>query len=230
MSRAKKNLQRRGTRKLTEKDIQRGEKLVSDWHWFPKGEFEQHLKMFEWDDPDYPEGILIECGNLARIHFRAPDALIDNPKHPRRRRDTTITFSKKGAAQSFLTFDPDHPDDRLYLCVTPSACSSLAQRFWHENPVAPRLLSEWAMLAGGRHAKRALSNPSNGGYPQVPSKPVGIMTAVVYFTTKKDDGPSFYIHRMGEVSCYLPILACDEQGRLWVCGGNYTSPTPGITD
>jgi hypothetical protein len=56
------------------------------------------------------------------------------------------------------------------------------------------------------------------------------MVAVVYFTHKKDDGPSFYIHRMGEMTCYFPIIACDRQGRLWICGGNYTSPTPGITD
>jgi hypothetical protein len=56
------------------------------------------------------------------------------------------------------------------------------------------------------------------------------MTAVVYFTQKKDDGPSYYIHRMGEMTCYFPLLCCDAKGRLWICGGNYTSPTPGITD
>ncbi|MAH47451.1 hypothetical protein CMI37_16625 [Candidatus Pacearchaeota archaeon] len=215
MSNAKRN---RG--RLTPSQIRKAKRAAADWKWFTPREFEQQLKMIEWDDPDYPDGVLIECGNLARIHFRAPAG--ESSRHPRRRRDTTITFSKPVARQSYLAFDPEHPDDRLYMLVKPSASAFLAERFWQDNPVEAKALSEWAMLAGGRH--------SRGGYPNVMAKPVGVMTAVVYFCHKKDDGPSFYVHKMGEMSCYYPILCCDSRGRLWVCGGNYRNPTPGITD
>ncbi len=207
--------------KLTEKQYRKGRQMAADWKWYAPEEFDDQLKLVEWDDPDYPEGVLIECGNLARIHVRAPNAS-EGTRHPRRRRDTTIVFHTGSAAKSQLAFDPEHPDDRLYLLIEPRARQSLKRRFWDENSVPPKLLEEWALLAGGRHAR--------GGYPSVLAKPVGVMTAVVYFTTKKDDGPSFYIHRMGEMSCYFPILCCDARGRLWVCGGNYRSPTPGITD
>lgn len=205
---------------LTPAQMRKGAKLAADWRWYEPDEFHDQLKLVEWNDPDYPKGILIECGNLARIHFRAPDS--EKQVHPRRRRDTTITFSRPVAKESYLAFDPDHPSDRLYMLVKPSATPFLAHRFWSDNPVASKALSEWAMLAGGRHAR--------GGYPNVLAKPVGVMTAVVYYTTKRDDGPSFYLHRFGEISCNFPILACDQKGRIWVCGGSYKNPTPGITD
>lgn len=204
---------------LTAEEFQKGRKMAADWHWFEPSEYDRQLKIVEWDDPDFPEGVLIECGNLARIHFRAPST---DRNHPRRRRDTMLTLSRPAAANSYLTFDPNHPGDRLYMLVPESVQRSLKPRFWDENPLEERSLEEWAMMAGGHHAR--------GGYPDIEAKPVGIMTAVVYYTEKKDDGPSFYIHKMGEVSCTFPILACDEQGRLWVCGGSYRSPTPGITD
>ena len=219
---------------LQEGQIRRGKQQAADWMWFDKAEFEaDHLRMIPWEDGDRddsgkllhpPTQVLIACGNLARIHFRAPSSLeTRSGRHPRRRRDTVITFSQQTARNSFLCFDPDHPYDRLYMKLTDEVERHLAQRFWAENPIDPRYLSEWALLAGGHHAR-------SGGYPKLAAKPLGVMTAVVYFVHKKGDGPSFYIHRMGEVSCHLPILACDEEGRLWVCGGHYTSPTPGITD
>ena len=206
---------------LSERQFKKARQMVADWKWFDADEFDKQLKLVEWDDPDYPKGALIECGNLARIHFRAPGEP-GGSRHPRRRRDTVITFSLPMARHSYIAFDPEHQDHRLYLMVDPQACRFLAERFWGENQVQPRSLEEWAMLAGGRH--------SRGGYPHVEAKPVGVLTAVVYYTTKKDDGPSFYIHRMGEQSCHFPILCCDAQGRLWICGGHYRSPTPGITD
>ena len=218
---------------ISEGQIRKGSEAAADWLWFDRKEFESnHLRTIPWndgakDDEDKllhpPSQVLIACGNLARIHFRAPTGSESSQRHPRRRRDTTITLSEKSARQSFLCFDPDHPYDRLYMKIAPEVQGPLAERFWQSNPVDPRYLSEWGMLAGGRHAH-------SGGYPKVKAKPVGVMTAVVYYTHKKDDGPSFYIHRMGEVSCHFPILACDSEGRLWVCGGHYTSPTPGITD
>lgn len=206
---------------LTARDMQKGRQLAADWHWFDPKEYDKQLKIVEWEDPDFPDGVLIECGNLARIHFRAP-AVEGSGKHPRRRRDTMLTLSKPAAARSHLTFDPNHPGDRLYILIPEDVQVNLKTRFWDENPIPERSLEEWAMMAGGHHAR--------GGYPDVVAKPVGIMTAVVYYTEKKDDGKSFYIHKMAEVSCTFPILVCDDRGRLWVCGGNYRSPTPGITD
>ena len=68
------------------------------------------------------------------------------------------------------------------------------------------------------------------GYPDVMVKPLGAVTAVVYQTHKKGDGPSYYIHQMAEISGKFPFLGVDNRGRLWLAGGNYTSPNPGITD
>jgi len=224
--RAKRNF--RAPKGLTPTQVAQGKRKAADWHWYPEDEFENQLEIVEWDDPDYPPGELIECGRLARLHFRAPDNSRD--RHPRRKRDTTIALNMEMANQSHLAFDPNHADERLYLLMPAPVCIALKARFWGENTAPSRSLAEWATLAGGRHGKRAHVSPADGGYPQLMGKPVGILTAVVYWTNKEGDGPSFYIHRMGEVSCYLPILACDPQGRLWVCGGNYLAPTPGITD
>jgi hypothetical protein len=204
---------------LSPEQYAKARQAAADWKWFPADEYDKQLKLVDWEDPDFPEGALIECGNLARLHLRAPNA---TSSHPRRRRDTTITLTRSAARNSYIAFDPEHKSHRLYLLIDRTARASLAQRFWQENSIEPRSLAELALYAGGRHA--------TGDYPQVMVKPIGIMVAVVYFTHKKDDGPSFYIHRMGEMTCYFPILACDRQGRLWICGGNYTSPTPGITD
>ena len=211
--------------------LQRGKKAAADWHWFPENEFEDKLTLIHWDDVNdvddsgnvmFPKNqIFIRCGNLARIHFRSPVAK-ENRRHPRREKDTTITFNKTAVKDCHLVFDPDHPSNRLYMKLKGSVRGPLQQRFWNENTVQARPLREWAALAGGRHA--------TADYPNVSAKPVGVMTAVVYFTHKKDDGPSFYIHRMGEMSCHFPILVCDATGQLWICGGNYLVPTPGITD
>jgi hypothetical protein len=228
MTRSQKAKQNRA---VTSSEERRARKVAADWHWFPQDEFEQKLQLIDWPDPDYPPGALVRCGNLVQLHFRAPPK-DKSSRHPRRQRDTTIKFSVETARKSHLTFDPENTsDDRLYLVIQePVALRGLASRFWSKNPISPRPLSEWAVLAGGRHAKRAGNSLDRGGYPHVMGKPIGVLTALAYFTNKKDDGPSYYLHKMGEVSGVYPLLVCDSQGRLWVCGGNYQSPTPGITD
>jgi hypothetical protein len=196
-------------------DLKQGKKLYEDWHWGV-----QPSQFIDWDDPDYPE-TLIECGRLVRIHFRAPR--LNGSVHPRRERDRMIEFSRDVANNSHLTYDPDHSDQRLYLLLSPEATPTVAERFWKNNALPPQPLSQLALLAGGRHGKK-------GDYPNVLVKPVGITTALVYYTHKKEDGPSYYIHRLGEESCHYPILAVDSLGRLWLAGGNYRAPTEGITD
>lgn len=134
-----------------------------------------------------------------------------------------IEFSRSVSEGSHIAYDPDHPYERLYLLVPPGAQQTLSKRFWYENNFHPMNLNEIAMVAGGRHGRRQ-------DYPDIMVKPVGVLTAVVYFTHKKGDGPSYYIHKVGELSGKFPFLCCDQIGRLWLAGGNYTSPSPGITD
>jgi hypothetical protein len=206
------------TLNLTPAEIKKGDEAFSEWHWGI-----QPVRVADWNDPDYPK-ILIECGRLIRIHVRTPhQAFPDRDQHPRRKRDTMIEFSRKASQRCHIAFDPEHPNGRLYLLIEPGARRALARQLFEENQLDPMPLQQAARLTSGRHSTQT-------DYPDVEVKPVGIMSAVVYFTHKKDDGPSFYIHEMGELTRQYPFLCADAQGRLWVAGGNYTSPTAGITD
>lgn len=208
---------------LTQDQLAKGQSQYNDWHWGIGAS-----KVMDWGDNDYPP-MLIECGRLVRLQFRAPQPVAkSNRRHPRRRRDTMIEFSLSRSNNSHIAYDPDHPDERLYLLIDPRARPTLAKRFWGQNNMAPQRLNDLAATAGGRHGKRR-------DYPNVTVKPFGVLTAVVYYTHKKgDENPndprSYYIHQVGEVSKHMPILAADSKGRLWLAGGNYTSPSPGITD
>jgi len=208
---------------LNEADLSRGGDAFEDWHWGVRPH-----KVVDYDDDDYPE-VLIECGRLIRLHIRTPWHLKNSSsRHPRRQRDTMIELSRHASLDSHIAFDPDHKSQRLYLIVNPFARQALKKRFWDENSLDPAPLHYVASLAGGRHGK-------DRDYPEIEVKPCGVCTAVVYYTHKKgDENPgdprSYYIHQMGELTKYFPILCCDDQGRLWLAGGNYTSPTPGITD
>ena len=183
-----------------------------NWHWGLKP-----AEVIDWDDDDYPEN-LIECGRLVRVHFRAP-----MKSNPRRDRDTMIEFARPVARRSYVAFDPAHPSERLYLLTNPAATNMIATRFFDENTLPEMPLGQLSLMVGGRHGKV-------DDYPDVLVKPFGVMTALVYHTEKEGDGPSYYIHKMGEESSRYPVLAADDQGRLWIAGGNYTCPNPGITD
>jgi hypothetical protein len=141
-----------------------------------------------------------------------------------------LELSRRASANSYIGYQLDHPYDRLLIFLNPDVQEAVRQRFWTRND-APRMeMNQLAALAGGRHGKLQ-------DYPDLEVKPIGILTAVVYRTEKEgdytpgaSDKKSFYIHKMAELSHYYPILACDDTGRLWILGGNYTAPTPGITD
>lgn len=203
------------TLRLNETELRQGADQFNDWHWGL-----QPLRVVDWNDPDMP-AMLIECGRLVRLHVRAPRG--NARRHPRQHRDAMIEFSARVSANSHLAYDPEHPYERLYLLVDSAALSTLRDRFWKDNTFKPMNLNQLAQLAGGRHSTMA-------DYPHIQVKPIGILTAVVYQTTKKGDGLSYYIHKVGEISAIHPILAVDEQGRLWLAGGNTTSPPPGVTD
>jgi len=200
---------------LGPQDLAKGNKAYTGWHWGNGPE-----KVVDWNDPDMPP-MLIECGRLIRLHVRAPRGATQS-RHPRRNRDTMIEFSRSVSQHAHVAYDPDHPSERLYLLVPPEAREALRNRFWKQNRAKAMDLNQMAMLAGGRHGKP--------DYPHIQVKPIGVLTHLVYYTDKKGDGPSFYIHKMGELSHHFPILCVDASGRLWLAGGNYTSPTPGITD
>lgn len=198
---------------LQESELLDGVDGYREWHWgiFP-------TEVVEWNDPQLPKR-MIQCGNLARLHVRPP------PRpgvHPRRERDRKIEMTLAVAQRSHIAFDPDHPHQRLYFLLPPDARRAVRARYWDQNNSRPMPLVNLASIAGGRHATR--------DYPNVLVKPCGLLVAVIYRTWKQSDPPSFYIHKLGEVSSMFPILAADAKGRFWFAGGNYTAPAPGITD
>lgn len=186
--------------------------IYRNWHWG-----ESASEVVDWDDPDLPEN-LIEVGRFVRADFRAPSRV-----NPRRQKDTMLEFARPIVKQSYIAFDPAHPHQRLYLLVPERVRPKLAERFFEQNPSREMPLNSLASVVGGRHGKAF-------DYPNVTVKPVGVLTALVYHTHKKTDGPSYYIHQMAEESGHYPVLAAGNDGRLWIAGGNYTCPDPGITD
>jgi len=212
---------------LDERDIEEGIRAQRTWTWFEgkKPEEMPELEVINIDDPDLGDIELVACGRLVRIHVRAPRK---SPTHPRRQRDTMLELSRKASADSFIAFQMGHPYDRLHILLNKDVQKSIRQRFWLESSAPAIPMNELAALAGGKHGKLQ-------DYPDIMVKPVGVMTAVVYYAKKHGDtdeagNGSYYIHQMAEITHHYPILACDDLGRLWILGGSYTSPPPGITN
>jgi hypothetical protein len=186
-----------------------GAKAYKEWHWG----IEPALEV-EWEDPDLPE-VLVEAGRLAEIHYRP---FGQNPKQ----KHQVLRLTEEDTGKSHLAFDPNHQHDRLYFLINPATSRKLARKLYRNSAWEPLPMAELAEMAGGRHA--------TPDYPAVDVAPIGVMTNVVYATEKQGDGFSQYIHKMGEESGIQPALGIDRQGRIWICGGNYQSPVPGITD
>lgn len=204
---------------LDDANLRRGYEAHRRWHWFQTHDKNAPpMQVTDWKESNMPRAI-IECGRMARLHVRP---VTEGARHPRRQRDKCIQFPLSVTANSHIGFDPSHPNQRLYLLVEPNARRVIKAQFWDPNVAEVTPLARIAMVAGGRHAR--------GGYPPVAVKPIGPLTGVVYFTTKKGDGRSYYLHKQGEVTGGFPILCVSEDGRLWVAGGSYTAPTPGIAD
>ena len=196
-----------------------GADQYEEWHWGTP-----HTGTAEWKDADVDSalqgdaGNLIETGRLVELHFR----------EPHKRKDTVIKLKRTEANGSHLAFDPEHPHQRLYILLHPDFSERMRQKYLEDDRFEGgsrhrfMLLGEAARAAGGKHATT--------DYPKVDVSPIGMLTHVVYATEKKGDGYSFYIHKLGEESGLNPALTIDNRGRLWIAGGNYTSPTPGITD
>ena len=184
--------------------------IYKRWHWSIPSD-----KVVNWPDPDVPAK-MIEIGRLWELHVVPVGK--SNPKK-------IIEIRDKAKNNNYLVFDPHAVNQDLYCLLSKRAMADAKHKLWQGYNVNPESLSTWAKRAGGRHAKRK--------YPNVKVKPVGILTDVVYRCWKKGDDDSSrgssYIHRMGEEGSVEPILVVDATGRLWIAGGGYTAPVPGIT-
>lgn len=130
--------------------------------------------------------------------------------------------------KSWLAYDPHHPGHRLHCVLNPE----VREDFRRQMKQAPYTVSlqEVAESSGGDHARWKL--------PNVQCFPLGVVDAVIYFTHKKGDGPSEYKHDFGKELApgvdrrfkgTKPVAAIDVSGRLWIVGGSYRCPLPGIT-
>lgn len=185
------------------------EKSYKDWHWgIP------HTEEIETDESVYPDE-LVAAGNLVQLNFRQVN---HNPK----RKDKCIELNPKERENSWLAFDPNHHSQRLYILLKPSLQKQMKEVFWKDSDYNIQSPKKIAKLLGGKH--------SNEKYPIDEVKPIGILTACIYACEKKGDGFSWYIHHMGEETGIRPCLCVDKKGRLWIIGGDYTSPIQGITN
>lgn len=199
--------------------------IYTEWHWgvSPAGRK-------DWNDPDIDAAIaihakgkngkknpkggeLVECGRLVEVRFREPG----------QRKDTVVRLTREEANASHLCFDPNHPSQRLYFLCAPKFRERVKKTYLQNPKTDAQPLDALARIVGGRHATRDYA-------PGVTAVPLGVCTHVVYACEKEGDGYSFYIHKLGEESGKAPIVAADSGGRLWMCGGQYTVPEPGITD
>jgi hypothetical protein len=191
--------------------------VYTNWHWGIGP-----AVVSQW--PDEPDGIaypfagrpdspLVECGRLVELHIFRPGSM----------RAKVLKLSSEESNETPLVFDPAHPYRRLYILTGPKLRERTAR--FHSDAKAPYRINPLAGVAAyarGRHA--------TPDYHDIDVRPLGVLTHVVYATHKKGDGPSMYIHEFGEDSGIQPALCVDRFGRLWIAGGNYTSPDPGITD
>lgn len=161
-------------------------------------------KATDHDDDDLPDELTVMGEHLIELVIS------------RGEEDMVIEFP----VGSILAFDPDK-SKRLYAVLTASTCRMVAANLLgHE--VEWFGLEEVAEAAGGRQA--AFPTPS------LPVQVLGYGLSITYKTEKEGDGLSLYEHEFGEVSGVRPILCCDEYGRIWFAGGNYTVTDHGVED
>ena len=219
-------------RRAGKADQKRAKDAYSTHHW---GYAATHQKPVDLPgmDPDYP---LTEMGLLTHLHLDALSG-VELPTIRTNSLDkaaarmgyepaklSVIEVDPEDLNHNHLSWDPAHPDQRLYVHLSPSSQDD-ARDLWQEGEPTFSLY-EMARIAGGRHAKR-------DDYPDVRVQPLGVLYYASYFTLKEDEegepDPSIYIHRMGEEGGIEPILAVSSDGNLWICGGSYTVPVGGIT-
>ena len=195
-----------------------GNEAYKRWHWGvgASEKVKVNAPSVIRDDEDlerWKKMQLVECGRLVEIHY-APFG------SSRPRKDKIIKLDRKNSNECHLAFDKDHPNQRLYFILNAATRKKMKKTLHNDYDYIT--LNDLSEAVGGRH--------SQPDYDYVEVQPIGVMTNVVYACEKKGDGYSFYIHSLGEESGIKPVLAMSKDGSLWFAGGNYTSPTAGITD
>ena len=190
-------------------------------------ELKKHYKKLHWGESaakvielsdDFPDRS-VEMGKLSEIRL-APlsEALPGETEEA-----WAIEVEPEKLNYHRLLVDFDHPHDRLYLKMTADSKKD-AQKLWKDSPVHPMPLATLSYWAGGHHA--------GDDYRDILVKPLGRITHLVYVTIKSGDGLSYYVHEMGEEweeeEGIRPILAVSKDGQLWIAGGSYECPSPGI--
>jgi len=176
---------------------------------------------FNNNDPAYPPNESY-CGRFLAVKFAA------DPRDPMT--FTDIKIDRAHQNKSFLTFDPRLPGNKTpVFIVTPPEVrrKALAELF---DTSALCTFHEAAQQAGGRHKDDCLNPLWPDGARRLIVCPLGTVIAVTYFANKFNNGPSNYIHKLGEETGVRPILCVDGQGRFWWAGGNYTVTPDGLAD
>jgi hypothetical protein len=132
-----------------------------------------------------------------------------------------IAVSLDDYNNNHVAFDAQHPFHRIYLILSDSSKNSAKKGLWKAGKKSINL-NQLAKQAGGHHGEER-------DYPNIQVQPLGRLYYVTYFTLKQTDKESCkYIHRLGEEGGIEPILAVSEDGNLWIAGGSYDCPIPGI--
>jgi hypothetical protein len=176
----------------------------TDFHWGYDPEELIHV-----DDPILPD--VAGIGRLIALHVGENG-------------ESELMFPQGStkATRSYIAYDPAHPCDRIHLVVPKADRRKAAGLYRRARRSLQRPLADIAEDVGGRQARQP--------YPALMGVDLGVVKEVIYLTSKKGDGLSYYIHEFGEESGVRPHLAVDQDGRFWLLGGNYTCPRPGITD
>lgn len=175
-------------------------------------------------DPMLPPN-LVEMGKLKEIKL-----LAENPDGRAHGAGLTLQFGPG----CLLCWEPNRMT-RLYNVLTPETEREVGRLLQahglHRVPWVPLRHLATFDEAGvpRRNPKGRQAVP--GSYPAaVRVQPVGIVEHVVYHTHKKGDGPSHYIHELGEETGIRPWLGRDDEGRLWWAGGAYEVTEAGVCD
>lgn len=197
--------------------------LVDDtyaWKWWSLTDPSRpKLRAFSFVDADLDangEKHLVQCGKLMELRLRYPTQFGNGYA------STTLSIPPGLANWCYLQFDRRDSEQRLYTILPEKAKRYIADTYYAACPFADAPLGQIAKWTGGRQAK--------GWYANVTVRPLGVASAVIYDGNKKTDGHSNYIHRFGEENGIRPVVCVDATGRIWFAGGDYTCPTPGITN
>lgn len=174
-----------------------------DFHWgcLPTREIEPEDKRL----PKY----LIEIGLLLELRIRGFD-----------KKKFRIEITEDDYNNNHVVFDVKHKFQRMYIVLSNESLKA-SRKLWNDNSDSYKL-SDVAKRVGSKHGTK--------DYLNIMVQPLGYLENIVYFTEKKGDGKSGYIHRMGEEGGVEPVLCLDKNGNLWIAGGSYTCPDPGITN